>query len=147
LPLLQNLCALVSVDVYLGMPSFLWSFFYNFLGDNCVTLYRSDIYLFIPLKLKRWFNCLHVASVYFPDSLGFLSQEGFDATRWLDRNLIRFCSKFGEYRKDDPSSFTLNSFFSFFPQFMFNLRRSQFVQVTNWYWRSSAIPTFFFVLH
>ncbi|XP_042060408.1 protein transport protein SEC23-like [Salvia splendens] len=58
-------------------------------------------------------------------------EEGFDATRWLDRNLIRLCSKFGEYRKDDPASFTLNSFFSLFPQFMFNLRRSQFVQVFN----------------
>ncbi|XP_022880508.1 protein transport protein SEC23-like [Olea europaea var. sylvestris] len=58
-------------------------------------------------------------------------QEGFDATRWLDRNLIRLCSKFGDYRKDDPSSFTLNPCFSLFPQFMFNLRRSQFVQVFN----------------
>jgi protein transport protein SEC23 len=58
-------------------------------------------------------------------------EEGFDATRWLDRNLIRLCSKFGDYRKDDPSSFTLNPMFSLFPQFMFNLRRSQFVQVFN----------------
>ncbi|CAK7328530.1 unnamed protein product [Dovyalis caffra] len=64
-------------------------------------------------------------------SLKMESEEGFDATRWLDRNLIRLCSRFGEYRKDDPTSFTLNSFFSFFPQFMFNLRRSQFVQVFN----------------
>ncbi|XP_050236190.1 protein transport protein SEC23 E [Mercurialis annua] len=59
------------------------------------------------------------------------SEEGFDATRWLDRNLIRVCSKFGDYRKDDPASFTLNPSFSLFPQFMFNLRRSQFVQVFN----------------
>ncbi|KAK1381122.1 Protein transport protein SEC23 [Heracleum sosnowskyi] len=58
-------------------------------------------------------------------------EEGFDATRWLDRNLIRLCSKFGDYRKDDPTSFTLNPLFSLFPQFMFNLRRSQFVQVFN----------------
>ncbi|GMP78186.1 hypothetical protein CsSME_00034226 [Camellia sinensis var. sinensis] len=58
-------------------------------------------------------------------------EEGFDATRWLDRNLIRLCSKFGDYRKDDPTSFTLNPCFSLFPQFMFNLRRSQFVQVFN----------------
>ncbi|KAL2530998.1 Sec23/Sec24 protein transport family protein [Forsythia ovata] len=58
-------------------------------------------------------------------------EEGFDTTRWLDRNLIRLCSKFGDYRKDDPSSFTLNPCFSLFPQFMFNLRRSQFVQVFN----------------
>nr|VDC98273.1 unnamed protein product [Brassica oleracea] len=60
-----------------------------------------------------------------------LPQEGFDATRWLDRTLIRLCSKFGDYRKDDPSSFTLNPYFSLFPQFIFNLRRSQFVQVFN----------------
>ncbi|CAL8992145.1 unnamed protein product [Prunus brigantina] len=59
------------------------------------------------------------------------TEESFDATRWLDRGLIRLCSKFGDYRKDDPSSFTLNPCFSLFPQFMFNLRRSQFVQVFN----------------
>ncbi|GMI70475.1 hypothetical protein like AT1G05520 [Hibiscus trionum] len=64
-------------------------------------------------------------------SLKMETEEGFDATRWLDRNLIRFCSKFGDYRKDNPSSFTLNPCFSLFPQFMFNLRRSQFVQVFN----------------
>ncbi|KAL1219280.1 Protein transport protein SEC23 F [Cardamine amara subsp. amara] len=64
-------------------------------------------------------------------SLKMETEEGFDATRWLDRTLIRLCSKFGDYRKDDPSSFTLNPYFSLFPQFMFNLRRSQFVQVFN----------------
>ncbi|KAG9142217.1 hypothetical protein Leryth_007653 [Lithospermum erythrorhizon] len=64
-------------------------------------------------------------------SLKMEQEEGFDATRWLDRNLIRLCSKFGDYRKDDPTSFMLNPCFSLFPQFMFNLRRSQFVQVFN----------------
>ncbi|KAI4370428.1 hypothetical protein MLD38_018782 [Melastoma candidum] len=59
------------------------------------------------------------------------SEDGFDATRWLDRKLIRLCSKFGDFRQDDPSSFNLNPSFSLFPQFMFNLRRSQFVQVFN----------------
>ncbi|OIV97471.1 hypothetical protein TanjilG_10995 [Lupinus angustifolius] len=64
-------------------------------------------------------------------SLKMETEETFDATRWLDRFLIRLCSKFGDYRKDDPSSFTLNPSFSLFPQFMFNLRRSQFFQVFN----------------
>ncbi|XP_047175462.1 protein transport protein SEC23-like isoform X1 [Vigna umbellata] len=64
-------------------------------------------------------------------SIKMETEEAFDATRWLDRLLIRLCSKFGDYRKDDPSSFTLNPSFSLFPQFMFNLRRSQFVQVFN----------------
>uniref|UniRef100_A0A0E0F5B1 Protein transport protein SEC23 n=1 Tax=Oryza meridionalis TaxID=40149 RepID=A0A0E0F5B1_9ORYZ len=64
-------------------------------------------------------------------SLKMEMEEEFDATRWLDRSLIRLCSRFGDYRKDDPSSFSLHSNFSLFPQFMFNLRRSQFVQVFN----------------
>jgi len=56
-------------------------------------------------------------------------EEEFDATRWLDRSLIRLSSRFGEYRKDDPQSFSLRQEMEFYPQFMFNLRRSQFVQV------------------
>ncbi|KAH7670481.1 protein transport protein SEC23 protein [Dioscorea alata] len=64
-------------------------------------------------------------------SLKMEMEEEFDATRWLDRSLIRLCSRFGDYRKDDPSTFTINPNFSIFPQFMFNLRRSQFVQVFN----------------
>ncbi|CAN6447531.1 unnamed protein product [Victoria cruziana] len=64
-------------------------------------------------------------------SLKMEIEEEFDATRWLDRSLIRLCSRFGDYRKDDPASFNLNPSFSIFPQFMFNLRRSQFVQVFN----------------
>ncbi|KAJ6844714.1 protein transport protein SEC23 [Iris pallida] len=64
-------------------------------------------------------------------SLKMEMEEEFDATRWLDRSLIRLCSRFGDYRKDDPSSFIINPNFSIFPQFIFNLRRSQFVQVFN----------------
>ncbi|VDD90831.1 unnamed protein product [Enterobius vermicularis] len=54
-----------------------------------------------------------------------------DALRWVDRSLIRLCQKFGEYSKDDPASFRLSDRFSLFPQFMFHLRRSQFLQVFN----------------
>ncbi|KAK4046777.1 GTPase-activating protein S23 [Microbotryomycetes sp. JL221] len=54
-----------------------------------------------------------------------------DVLRWLDRMLIRLCQKFAEYRKDDPSSFRLNENFMIYPQFMFHLRRSQFLQVFN----------------
>ncbi|PIO69549.1 Sec23/Sec24 helical domain protein [Teladorsagia circumcincta] len=54
-----------------------------------------------------------------------------EALRWLDRTLIRLCQKFGEYAKDDPNSFRLTDKFSLFPQFMFHLRRSQFLQVFN----------------
>jgi protein transport protein SEC23 len=54
-----------------------------------------------------------------------------DVLRWLDRMLIRLCQKFAEYRKEDPSSFRLTDKFSIYPQFMFHLRRSQFLQVFN----------------
>eukprot|EP00164_Ancoracysta_twista_P005854 GFYU01008054.1.p1 GENE.GFYU01008054.1~~GFYU01008054.1.p1 ORF type:complete len:749 (+),score=265.01 GFYU01008054.1:130-2376(+) len=58
-------------------------------------------------------------------------EEPFDILRWLDRMLIRLVSKFADFRKDDPSSFQLNPNFSIFPQFMFHLRRSQFLQCFN----------------
>lgn len=58
-------------------------------------------------------------------------EADFDATRWLDRSLIRMCSRFGDYRRDDPTSFALAPQLSLYPQFVFNLRRSQFVQVFN----------------
>jgi len=54
-----------------------------------------------------------------------------DTLRWLDRSLIRLVQRFGEYHKDDPGSFRLSEKFSLFPQFMFHLRRSQFLQVFN----------------
>ena len=57
--------------------------------------------------------------------------DGPDVLRWLDRMLIRLCQKFAEYRKDDQSSFRLSPNFSIYPQFMFHLRRSQFLQVFN----------------
>jgi protein transport protein SEC23 len=55
----------------------------------------------------------------------------FDVLRWLDRSLIRFIAKFAEYQKDNPQSLTIASNFSLFPQFMYHLRRSQFLRVFN----------------
>ncbi|TRX93937.1 hypothetical protein FHL15_005015 [Xylaria flabelliformis] len=57
--------------------------------------------------------------------------DGPDVLRWVDRMLIRLCSRFADYRKDDPSSFRLEKNFTLYPQFMFHLRRSQFLQVFN----------------
>jgi len=57
--------------------------------------------------------------------------DGPDVLRWVDRMLIRLCQKFGEYGKDDPNSFRLPDNFHLYPQFMFHLRRSQFLQVFN----------------
>lgn len=59
------------------------------------------------------------------------SEEPIDVIRWVDRSLIKLVSKFAEYKKDDPNSFKLSKEFSLFPQFMFYLRRSQFLQTFN----------------
>lgn len=59
------------------------------------------------------------------------TDDGPDVLRWLDRMLIKLCQKFGEYAKDDPNSFRFSEQFSLYPQFMFHLRRSQFLQVFN----------------
>eukprot|EP00597_Dinobryon_sp_UTEXLB2267_P016243 CAMPEP_0201092638 /NCGR_PEP_ID=MMETSP0812-20130820/1235_1 /ASSEMBLY_ACC=CAM_ASM_000668 /TAXON_ID=98059 /ORGANISM="Dinobryon sp., Strain UTEXLB2267" /LENGTH=696 /DNA_ID=CAMNT_0047344369 /DNA_START=252 /DNA_END=2343 /DNA_ORIENTATION=- len=59
------------------------------------------------------------------------TEEIADVMRWLDRALIRLGAKFANYRKDDPSSFRLAPEFSIFPQFMFHLRRSKFLQSFN----------------
>lgn len=58
-----------------------------------------------------------------------LSEPVADILRWLDRSLIRLCAKFAQYTKDDPDSFRLGIEFSLYPQFMFHLRRSQFLQM------------------
>ncbi|KAJ2452383.1 GTPase-activating protein S23 [Coemansia sp. RSA 2336] len=59
------------------------------------------------------------------------NEEVGDVLRWVDRMLIRLCQKFGDYRRDDPASFRLGPNFSIYPQFMYHLRRSQFLQVFN----------------
>ncbi|RXG53560.1 Protein transport protein Sec23A [Armadillidium vulgare] len=58
-------------------------------------------------------------------------QDGTDVLRWIDRMLIRLCQKFGEYTPNDPNSYQFHSNFTLYPQFMFHLRRSQFIQVFN----------------
>lgn len=59
------------------------------------------------------------------------TDEVADVLRWVDRSLIRLCAKFADYNLDDPSSFRLGAEFSLYPQFMFHLRRSQFLQLFN----------------
>ena len=44
------------------------------------------------------------------------TDEGPDVLRWLDRMLIRLSQKFGEFNKEDPSSFRLAENFSLYPQ-------------------------------
>lgn len=54
-----------------------------------------------------------------------------DVIRWLDRMLIKLVARFADYKKDDTSKFNLSREFSLYPQFMFYLRRSQFLHTFN----------------
>ena len=51
--------------------------------------------------------------------------------KWIDKILIRLMSKFAKFIKGNPNSFKLTNNFNYFPQFMFYLRRSSFIQVFN----------------
>lgn len=57
--------------------------------------------------------------------------DGADVLRWIDRMLIKLCQKFADYRKDLEDTFRLGPQFSLYPQFIYYLRRSQFLQVFN----------------
>lgn len=59
------------------------------------------------------------------------TDEVGDVLRWVDRSLIRLCAKFAEYEPDNPNSFRLSPELSLYPQYMFHLRRSQFLQLFN----------------
>ena len=51
--------------------------------------------------------------------------------RRMDRVLIRLIAKFASYNKNDPASFQLAEEFTLFPQFMFYLRRSPFLETSE----------------
>jgi len=59
------------------------------------------------------------------------NDDPLDVLRWVDRMLIRLVAKFADYRKDEPGSFNLGQEFQIFPQFMYHLRRSNFLQTFN----------------
>eukprot|EP00917_Polyrhabdina_sp_WS-2016_P009746 GHVP01021439.1.p1 GENE.GHVP01021439.1~~GHVP01021439.1.p1 ORF type:complete len:752 (+),score=103.02 GHVP01021439.1:56-2311(+) len=59
------------------------------------------------------------------------TEEPLDVLRWLDRKLIRLVSRFSEHQKDNVESFHLSSEFAIYPQFIYHLRRSPFLQTFN----------------
>ncbi|GEQ66561.1 hypothetical protein JCM33374_g224 [Metschnikowia sp. JCM 33374] len=59
------------------------------------------------------------------------SYDESDLTKQLDKLLIEYCGRFSQYRKGDLSSFRLSNSFAMLPQFMYHLRRSQFIRVFN----------------
>ena len=61
----------------------------------------------------------------------FKGQDSKEALKWIDKTLIHLMSKFAKYSKDNPSTFKLTAKFNYFPQFIFYLRRSSFIQSFN----------------
>eukprot|EP00929_Paragymnodinium_shiwhaense_P012712 TRINITY_DN1202_c0_g2_i1.p1 TRINITY_DN1202_c0_g2~~TRINITY_DN1202_c0_g2_i1.p1 ORF type:complete len:758 (+),score=222.41 TRINITY_DN1202_c0_g2_i1:97-2370(+) len=59
------------------------------------------------------------------------NEDPLDVLRWIDRMLIRLVAKFADYRKDEPASFRLAPEFANFPQFIYHMRRSNFLQTFN----------------
>ncbi|VEU22800.1 DEKNAAC103874 [Brettanomyces naardenensis] len=64
-------------------------------------------------------------------SVADVTNQPADAVRSLDRVLIDLCQHFASYRTNDATSFSLPPTLNLFPQFMYHLRRSPFVQVFN----------------
>jgi protein transport protein SEC23 len=60
-----------------------------------------------------------------------LAEESMDSIRWLDRILIKLTKRFAEFKADDVNSFKLSREFSLFPQFIYYLRKSQFLNTFN----------------
>eukprot|EP00258_Populus_trichocarpa_P035756 XP_024451775.1 protein transport protein SEC23 isoform X4 [Populus trichocarpa] len=90
----------------------------SFKMENEVTIKSSMVFGILTILPLR---CLMIP----------VKKVEFDPIRWLDKALIHLCARFGDYQKGSSSSFSLSSRLSIFPQFMFHLRRSQFVQVFN----------------
>ena len=59
------------------------------------------------------------------------SYDESDLTKHLDKLLVDYCGRFSQYRKGDLSLFRLSNSFAMLPQFMYHLRRSQFIRVFN----------------
>lgn len=52
-----------------------------------------------------------------------------DVLRWLDRTLIRLCQKVGVYQPEQPESFRFPVSVARFPEYLFHLRRTGFLNV------------------
>lgn len=54
--------------------------------------------------------------------------ETIDVLRSLDRMLIKLIARFGESKREDPNTFKVPKEFQLYPNFMYHLRRSQYIQ-------------------
>ena len=59
------------------------------------------------------------------------TEEYQEVLKWLDRSLIRLLTKVANFKPNDVKSFKLPAELDMFPQFVFYLRRSPFIQNFN----------------
>ncbi|GBE60879.1 hypothetical protein BOVATA_023720 [Babesia ovata] len=59
------------------------------------------------------------------------TEDSIAVLRWLDKSLISLIAKFADYQRNDVHTFRLANEFSIYPQFMYHLRRSHFLQTFN----------------
>ncbi|GIX63798.1 protein transport protein SEC23, putative [Babesia caballi] len=59
------------------------------------------------------------------------SENSMAVVKWLDKTLISLISQFADFQKKDVHSFRIPKEFSIYPQFMYHLRRSHFLQTFN----------------
>lgn len=103
--------------------------------EDCLDVLRWESQLLCLIVwlfpgVDQW--ALWLLSCLYSDALQWLSTYVDSSLfRWLDRKLIRLVSRFADYQKDDPASFHLSQEFSIYPQFMYHLRRSHFLQTFN----------------
>jgi protein transport protein SEC23 len=55
-------------------------------------------------------------------------EETIDVLRSLDRMLIKLVARFGDCKRGDSQNFRMPKEFQLYPQFMYHLRRSQYIQ-------------------
>jgi protein transport protein SEC23 len=60
-----------------------------------------------------------------------LNNSNSDAVNFINKTLIDFMSTFCKYRTNDPSSIVIPFSINLLPQFLYHLRRSNFIQIFN----------------
>lgn len=104
-------------------------------GDRRIrvtTIARSFLTSSNDPMIRDWFDQNAAAVLLARLSVFRLEREdAADVKRWLDRNLIKICQKLSSFTSNQPESFVLPQSLEFFPEAVYHLRRSPFLQFFN----------------
>lgn len=84
-----------------------------------VTHQHSCVQEVAAVALSRW-------AAFAADSM-----DAYDMNKWVDSQLISLTAEYCSFRKDDEASLRLEPEFEMYPELMFHLRRSAFLDVFN----------------